>query len=73
MKAFQYPVKWLECRVKVRDSRFGRVVKAKDLKSFGVTRAGSNPAADVPFYSTHKRSKKYICIDEMSVKSLMSQ
>ena len=30
-------------------SQFGRVVKAWDLKSHGVTRAGSNPAADVRF------------------------
>ena len=30
-----------------RNSQFGRVVKAWDLKSHGVTRAGSNPAADV--------------------------
>ena len=30
-------------------SQFGRVVKALDLKSNGVTRAGSNPAADVSF------------------------
>ena len=27
--------------------QFGRVVKASDSKSDGVTRAGSNPAADV--------------------------
>ena len=31
------------------DSQFGRVVKAWDLKSHGVTRAGSNPAADAIF------------------------
>ena len=37
--------------VKVRVSQFGRVVKAKDLKSFGVTRTGSNPVADVHFLS----------------------
>ena len=36
--------------VKVRVSQFGRVVKAKDLKSFGVTRTGSNPVADVHFF-----------------------
>jgi hypothetical protein len=33
----------------VRNSHFGRVVKAWDLKSHGVTRAGSNPADDVLF------------------------
>ena len=33
--------------VRIRYSQFGRVVKAWDLKSHGVTRAGSNPAADV--------------------------
>ena len=31
------------------DSHFGRVVKAWDLKSHGVTRAGSNPADDAFF------------------------
>ena len=35
--------------VRDRASQFGRVVKAWDLKSHGVTRAGSNPAADVSF------------------------
>ena len=27
--------------------QFGRAVKANDLKSFGISRAGSNPAVDV--------------------------
>ena len=36
-----------------RNSQFGRVVKAWDLKSHGVTRAGSNPAADVSFAARH--------------------
>ena len=31
--------------------QFGRVVKASDSKSDGVTRAGSNPAADVTFFN----------------------
>lgn len=31
-------------------SRFGRAVKAIDLKSIGISRAGSNPAADVFYY-----------------------
>ena len=35
--------------VRDRASQFGRVVKAWDLKSHGVTRAGSNPAADASF------------------------
>ena len=35
-----------------RLSQFGRVVKAWDLKSHGVTRAGSNPAADDLFLPT---------------------
>ena len=50
---FCYPdlVKGFCSRVKVRVSQFGRVVKAKDLKSFGVTRTGSNPVADVHFLS----------------------
>ena len=30
----------------IQISRFGRVVKATDLKSVGFARAGSNPAAD---------------------------
>ena len=33
----------------VIESQFGRVVKASDSKSDGVTRVGSNPAADVSF------------------------
>ena len=33
------------------DSHFGRVVKAWDLKSHGVTRAGSNPADDAFFFN----------------------
>ena len=39
--------------VRDRASQFGRVVKAWDLKSHGVTRAGSNPAADVSFAIWH--------------------
>ena len=39
----------LACALRDQDSQFGRVVKAWDLKSHGVTRAGSNPAADVSF------------------------
>lgn len=35
--------------IRIIRSHFGRVVKAWDLKSHGVTRAGSNPAGDVHF------------------------
>ena len=38
-------------------SRFGRVVKATDLKSVGFARAGSNPAADV-FLSCYRKTEE---------------
>ena len=37
-------------RITVTCCQFGRVVKASDSKSDGVTRVGSNPAADVSFF-----------------------
>ena len=51
--------------MKVKSSHLGRVVKAWDLKSHGVTRAGSNPADDAflfillfDHYSTTSKSSR---------------
>lgn len=39
--------------------QYVRVVKEADSKSVGVTRAGSNPAADVFFYLCYKQGVEY--------------
>ena len=43
------PLKTISISILTSNSLFGRVVKAWDLKSHGVTRAGSNPAVDGVF------------------------
>ena len=56
--------------VRIRYSQFGRVVKAWDLKSHGVTRAGSNPAADaflLVFWLKFHRDWKVIMIGLISL------
>lgn len=48
-------------RFKASGSQYVRVVKEVDSKSTGVTRAGSNPAADVFFYF-YQLFKSYLFI-----------